>query len=34
MVAFAEPGWNPTCIRRVAKTYPSGSEVVEVVNRI
>jgi len=32
MVAFAEPGWNPTCIRRVAKTYPSGSEVVEVVS--
>ena len=32
MVAFADPGWNPTCIRRVAKTYPSGSEVVEVVS--
>jgi len=31
MIAFAGFEWNPTCIRRVAKVYPTGSEVVEVV---
>jgi hypothetical protein len=31
MVVFSDSIWQPTLIRRVVKTYPTGSEVVEVV---
>jgi hypothetical protein len=31
MVAIAKSFWNPNCIRRIVQTYPTGSEVVEVV---
>lgn len=31
MVAMAESFWNPICVRRVVKAYPTGSEVVEVM---
>jgi hypothetical protein len=31
MIALAHPTWQPTCIRRVVRTYPSGSEAVDVV---
>lgn len=33
-MAVAGSSWIPTCIRRVAKTYPTGSDVVEVVTDV